>query len=151
MKKILISGILSGMILFGIAPNRVNADGFKADKYVGSSLVVEDDEFYYVLESIPSNNNRTYSSAQSWDIVKGNRVYQGTITEEASVTLEVSVDVKGFKFNLGGVYSRSGQFKKYKQYAKITVKYNVYRKVDNKFVESKTATSNTWYYDYVAI
>lgn len=52
--------------------------------------------------------------------------------------------------DIGNEYSESGKFKKYTQEATITVKYNVYRKVDNKYVSTKTAVSNTSYTDYVA-
>lgn len=114
------------------------------------NVVGEDDEYYYVLDE-PQVQSRTWSQAQSWSISKGTRTYLGTIKRTQKTTIKITIPVKGMVWEFGRVYSESSNFKKYSQNARITVKYKVYRKVDNKYVRTETATANTNYTDYVAI
>lgn len=113
------------------------------------SLVGQDDEYYYTVEE-DNPLSRTWNKTTSHSIVKGKRTYLETVTVNKKSYLTISGKVLGMTIKIGSEYSESGKFKKYKQEAKITVRYNVYRKVDNKYVTSKTAVSNTYYIDYVA-
>lgn len=152
MKKVLI-GVFCLSILFGgfSSGMTVEASDANIDQVLPGNIVKEDDEFYYVLDDAPTIQTRTYSKTQSYTIKKGKRTYLGTVTQTRKYTFKIGAVVKGISVELGTSFSESGKFKKYKQEATITVKYKVYRKVDNKYVSTKTATSNTYYYDYVAI
>lgn len=99
----------------------------------------------------PSIQTKTWSQPQSWRISKGNRTYSGTETHNRKTTLSIGATIFGMNIKIGNEYSVNGKFKKYCQNARITVTYRVYRKVDNKYIRTQTATANTQYIDYVAI
>lgn len=134
---------------------------------INESLIGQDDEYYYTIkDNNPLSNtwnettsygieeniapSNTWSKTTGYSIVKGKRTYLETVTVNKKSYLTISGKVLGMTIKSGSEYSESGKFKKYKQEAKITVRYNVYRKIDNKYVTSKTATANTYYIDYVA-
>lgn len=114
------------------------------------NVVSEDDEFYYVIDDNNAIQSRTWSKTQSYKIKKGARTYLGSYTTNRNKsTVQIKFMVGPAEVKLGSSYSESGKFKKYKQ--NVTVTYKRYRKIDNKYVDTKTVTSNTSYIDYVAI
>ncbi len=149
MRKTLFCLLCSGF-LFGSFGYVAEATEREKDNEIPVNIVSEDDEFYYVVDDKPVQS-RTWSQTQSYTIKKGTRTYLGTYTTNRKTTLQIKVMVGPAEVKLGGSYSQSGKFKKYKQNATIKVTYKRYRKVDNKYVDTKTATSNTSYTDYVAI
>ncbi|EGO2716779.1 MULTISPECIES: LMxysn_1693 family intestinal colonization protein [Enterococcus] len=158
---IILKKLVFGIVMFGFvgvlssqnvhaAEESINSDG---NVQVNSEFEIEDDEYYYVFDSgneVPSLA-RTWSQATSWSIVRGTRTYLGTETHKRGITLSATVPVGPVSVKAEATYSASGKFRKYRQYARITVRYNVYRKVDNRYVATRTAVANTSYISYVAI
>ena len=140
MKKILVSVLFSGL-LFGSVTLGVTSEA--------SEVINDNDEYYYIIEDTSQIQSRTWAKTQSYTIKKGKRTFLGNYTTSRKSTIEVTTQVGPVKIKLGHTYSESGKFKKYRQEAKITVTYKRYRKVDNKYVDTKTVTSNTSYTDYV--
>ncbi|MTD41474.1 hypothetical protein GIX45_23205 [Erwinia sp. CPCC 100877] len=150
MKKKML-GLLCSVFSLGIfghgnvsyaAESTISAEGI-------SDVVSEDDEFYYVLDDRPAIQSRTWAKTQSYSIKKGSRTYLGTYNTKRKTTMGVTV--APVVINLKNEYSESGKFKKYRQNCAITVTYKRYRKVDNRYVDTKTVTSNTSYIDYVRV
>lgn len=151
-KKILLSilcnGFLFGVVGFGSVSE---ASELEKNAEIPVNVVSEEDEFYYVVDDNDAIQSRTWSKTQSYKIKKGARTYLGTYTTNRKTTLQIKFMVGPAEVKLGGSYSESGKFKKYKQNVTVTVTYKRYRKIDNKYVDTKTVTSNTSYTDYVAI
>lgn len=159
MKKIFTTIIASCMLFTMMAPaalaNEVPENAAAENTEVNSTnnipenIAGEDDDYYYVLDE-PPVQSRTWSQPQSWSISKGNRTYLGQVKVSNTVTFSISAVVNGVTIKIGTSRSETGKFNKYRQNARITVTYKVYRKVDNKYVRTQTATANTSYIDYVA-
>ncbi|WP_423242806.1 LMxysn_1693 family intestinal colonization protein [Enterococcus faecalis] len=102
------------------AEESINSDGNVQVKFE-----IEDDEYYYVFDSgneVPSLA-RTWSQASCWSIVRGTRTYLGTETHKRGITLSATVPVGPVSVKAEATYSASGKFRKYRQYARITVRY----------------------------
>lgn len=119
-----------------------------SENNISDIATYSDDQYYYVLDE-PVIQIRTWSKPQSWSIVKGSRTYLGIETHSRGTKLSVSANVFGMKIEISRNTSASGKFKKYRQNARITVTYRVYRKVDNKYIRTQTSTANTQYIDYI--
>ncbi|MBO0469983.1 hypothetical protein JZO66_05470 [Enterococcus sp. DIV0242_7C1] len=152
MKKLIFSIVCSGF-LFVVIGNDLITEAVEPEiiNEVAVGLLPEDDEFYYVIDDNSGIQSRTWAKTQSYKIKNGSRTYLGTYTTNRKSTIGVKVTAGPVVVNLKNEYSESGKFKKYKQNCTITVKYKRYRKVDNKYVDTKTVTSNTSYTDYVRI
>ncbi|EMF0131149.1 hypothetical protein EFL14_RS11215 [Enterococcus hirae] len=125
--------------------------GVLASEHNISNIVAySDDDYYYVLDE-STIQTRTWSKPQNWSIKKGTRTYLGVETHTRGTKLSISANIFGMKIELNRTTSASGKFKKYRQNATITVTYKVYRKVDNRYVRTETATANTQYIDYIPI
>lgn len=143
--------LLAPTTLASEVPENTNAENIEntTTNSIPDDIAGEDNEYYYVLDE-PPVQSRTWSQPQSWSISKGSRTSLGTVTVKRQSSLSISAVVNGITIKIGSSYSESGKFKKYRQNARITVTYKVYRKVDNKYVRTQTATANTSYIDYVA-
>ncbi|WP_422389666.1 LMxysn_1693 family intestinal colonization protein [Candidatus Enterococcus lemimoniae] len=152
LKKLFLGIVCSGF-LFGILGNGVISEAAEVENVneTAANLLPEDDEFYYVIDDNSGIQTRTWAKTQSYKITKGSRTYLGTYTTNRKSTISVTVKAGPAVVNLKNEYSESGKFKKYKQNCTITVTYKRYRKVDNKYVDTKTVTSNTSYTDYERI
>lgn len=150
MKKMVVSMLFSSM-LFGSLTFGTFSEANELNNNIEpiSGVVNENDEFYYVIEDTSGIQSRTWAKTQSYTIKKGKRTFLGNYTVSRKTTIEISTVAGPVTIKLGHAYSESGKFKKYKQEAKITVTYKRYRKVDNKYVDTKTVTANTSYTDYV--
>ena len=147
-KKLFKTFLLSTSILtFGSAITPSGAV-FANENNISDIATYSDDEYYYVLDE-PVIQTRTWSKPQSWSIAKGSRTYLGIETHSRGTKLSVSANVFGMKIEIARNTSASGKFKKYRQNARITVTYRVYRKVDNKYIRTQTSTANTQYIDYI--
>ncbi|MGK0552778.1 LMxysn_1693 family intestinal colonization protein [Enterococcus faecalis] len=116
-----------------------------------ASPLSDDDEFYYIIDNKTGIQPRTWAKTQNYKIKNGHRTYLDTYTTKRKSTISVKITAGPVVVNLKNEYSASGTFKKYRQSCAITVTYKRYRKVDNKYVDTKTATANTSYVDYVRI
>lgn len=155
MKKYIFKTVLLSMSFLALGSVFIPTGAAFASENISNSDIsvnadYSDNEYYYVLDE-PVIQPRTWSQAQSWSIQKGSRTYLGTETHSRKTTLGISTNIYGMNIKLGYEYSASGKFKKYRQNARITVTYRVYRKVDNRYVRTQTSTANTQYIDYVAI
>lgn len=150
MKKYLFRTILVSTSLLTLGTAVTSCVPVLADETNSSGIAICSDDEYYVLDE-PSIQTKTWLQPQSWCVSKGNRTYLGTETHNRKTTLSIGATIFGMNIKIGNEYSVSGKFKKYRQNARITVTYRVYRKVDNKYIRTQTATANTQYIDYVAI
>lgn len=152
MKKIIFGLVCSGF-LFGVLGSGIISEAVEpvSDTETISDVLSEDDEYYYVIEDNSAIQSRTWAKTQSYKIKNGSRTYLGTYTTNRKSTVGVSVTAGPVVINLKNEYSESGKYKEYRQNCTITVTYKRYRKVDNRYVDTKTVTSNTSYTDYVRI
>uniref|UniRef100_UPI0039AF4F5D LMxysn_1693 family intestinal colonization protein n=1 Tax=Enterococcus faecium TaxID=1352 RepID=UPI0039AF4F5D len=97
----------------------------------------------------PSLNHRYRKGFYSLFKTLQQNPYLGIETHSRGTKLSVSANVFGMKIEIARNTSASGKFKKYRQNARITVTYRVYRKVDNKYIRTQTSTANTQYIDYI--